>query len=147
MPMSISVSVSISMLCIHVHAPLVCPLKLFLFQVNVEKSSSRCKYLHRQNPQVRENMVANFHCTRRLCHSHMHTSNILQNIVHKEEQKMIQADAFLGRFSTVAILLRLKTNLKRFIYPKGTASVRKSRDPCQGDLLKAEKDIGSQLNH
>jgi hypothetical protein len=66
------------------------------------------------------NMIVKFH------HAHVHTYSILRETA-KQEEKMTQAAASVGRVSTVEILSKIRTNLERSTHSEATSSIRKSR--------------------
>jgi hypothetical protein len=104
-------------------------------------------YTYRIHDKCEKKKIANYRCTRRMSakcpavatldletnmimkilHEHVHMSNILRETARKEEKKMIEAAANVGRVSTVEILSKLKTNLERSANPGEASNIRKSR--------------------
>jgi hypothetical protein len=103
-------------------------------------------YTYRIHNKCEKKKIADYRCTRRMSakcpavatldlemnmivkilHEHVHTSNILRETARKEEKKMIETAANVGRVS-VEILSKLKTNLERSANPGEASSIRKSR--------------------
>jgi hypothetical protein len=119
-------------------------------------------YTYRIHDKCEKKKIANYRCTRRksskcpavatlnletnmivkILHEHVHTSNILRETVRKEERKMIEAAANVGRVSTVEILSKLKTNLERSANPEAASSIRKSRTLAKAISREKRKIMG-----
>jgi hypothetical protein len=60
----------------------------------------------------------------------------------KQEEKMIQAAASVGRVSTVELLSKIKTNLERSAHPEATSSIRKSSTIAKAINCEKRKVLG-----
>ncbi len=81
------------------------------------------------------NMIVKFH------HAHVHTYSILRETA-KQEEKMTQAAASVGRVSTVEILSKIRTNLERSTHSEATSSIRKSRTIAKAINWEKRKVLG-----